>query len=247
MTFPTSEVDVAGRLAEVRERLGAAARRAGRPADAVRLVAVTKGVTTDAIAAALDAGVSELAESRAQELLAKVTELAGGHARGHPERWPVWHFVGRIQRNKVTALAPVVDLWQSVDRAVIGEAIARRAPGARALVEVNVAGDPAKAGCRPEEAPALVDELRRAGLAVEGLMTVPRLGDDPRPAFSALRELGSRLGLPELSMGMSDDFEAAVEEGATIVRLGRVIFGSRVGPDNTGGRDPRPGAPSLQR
>jgi pyridoxal phosphate enzyme (YggS family) len=256
MSVPPSDLDVAGRLAAVTGRLQAAARRAGRPAGAVRLVAVTKGVRSDAIAAALEAGVSELAESRAQELLAKVTELAGGQLRGHPEPRPfrrhpeprlVWHFVGRIQRNKVTALAPLVDLWQSVDRAVIGEAIARRAPGARVLVEVNVAADPAKAGCRPEEAPALVDGLRTAGLAVEGLMTVPRLGEDPRPAFSALRELGSRLDLSELSMGMSDDFEAAVEEGATIVRLGRAIFGSRAGPDETGGRDPRPGAPSLQR
>ncbi len=227
MSRPPRHVDVPARLAQVRERLGVTARRAGRPADAVRLVAVTKGVPGPAIAAALGAGQSELAESRAQELLAKVG-LAGLDPR------PVWHFVGRIQRNKVAALAPVVTLWQSVDRLVVGEAIARRAPGARVLVEVNVTGDPAKGGCRPDEAPALVDALRTTGLAVEGLMTVPRHGVDPRPAFSALRELGGRLGLPELSMGMSEDFEAAVEEGATIVRLGRAIFGSR------------PRAPALQ-
>ena len=241
MSRPQNHVDVAARLAEARERLRATAERAGRPADAVRLVAVTKGVPASAIVAALDAGQAELGESRAQELLAKVSDLAGSGLdplRGHPAPRAVWHFVGRIQRNKVPALAPVVGLWQSVDRVAVGEAIARRASGARVLLEVNVAGDPAKGGCRPEEAPALVDGLRNAGLAVEGLMTVPRHGADPRPAFSALRELGGRLGLPELSMGMSDDFEVAVEEGATIVRLGRAIFGTRP-------RAPRPGTPGL--
>lgn len=218
---------VAARLAGVLERLEAAARRAGRPQEAVRLVAVTKGVGTEVILEALDAGVSDLGESRAQELLDKAPTLAA--------RSPAWHFVGRLQRNKVPALASVVALWQSVDRPEAGEAIARRSPGARVLVEVNVAGDPAKGGCSPREAAGLVEGLRAAGLTVEGLMTVPALGSDPRPAFAALRELAWRLGLPELSMGMSDDFEAAVEEGATMVRLGRAIFG------------PRPKARSLQR
>jgi PLP dependent protein len=245
VSLPEPGTAVAGRLAAVRERLGAAAHRAGRTPDAVRLVAVTKGVSAAAVVAALGAGVSDLGESRAQELLAKVTELAGCDPRQGPG--PVWHFVGRVQRNKVPALAPIIGLWQTVDRAAVGEAIARRAPGASVLVEVNVAGDPVKGGCRPEDASALVDELRTTGLAVEGLMTVPRHGDDPRRTFSALRELGGRLGLPELSMGMSEDFEAAVEEGATIVRLGRAIFGSLPGPGKTPGADPRQGAPSLQR
>jgi uncharacterized pyridoxal phosphate-containing UPF0001 family protein len=93
-----------------------------------------------------------------------------------------------------------------------------------------VADDPAKAGVAPDEAPALVDGLRSAGLAVDGLMTVPAAGRDPRPAFAALAELADRLGLPEVSMGMSEDFEVAVEEGATIVRVGRAIFGPRHGP-----------------
>jgi pyridoxal phosphate enzyme (YggS family) len=210
--------DVADRLAAVRARLADAAARAGRPASEVRLVVVTKGVPPPVVQAALDAGVTELGENRAQELLAKAPVLKGE---------PTWHFIGRLQRNKVAALAPVVDLWQSVDRIELGRAIAARAPGAAVLAEVNVAADPAKAGVAPAEAPALVDGLRSAGLAVDGLMTVPAAGRDPRPAFAALAELADRLGLAEVSMGMSDDFEAAVEEGATIVRIGRAIFGPR--------------------
>lgn len=203
-------------VADVRDRLAAAARRSGRDPDAVRLVAVTKGVAPPRMRQVVDAGVGDLGESRAQELLGKLPELSG--------RDICWHFVGRLQRNKVGALAPLVSLWHSVDRAELGETIARRAPGAEVLVEVNVAGDPDKAGCEPAAAPALVEELDRLGLAVRGLMTVPEFGVDPRPAFGALRELGTRLGLPELSMGMSEDFEAAVEEGATIVRVGRALF-----------------------
>lgn len=221
--------DVPGRLAAVRERVAEAAGRAGRPASAVRLVVVTKGVPPPVVQAVLDAGANELGENRAQELLAKAPELEGA---------PTWHFIGRLQRNKVAALAPLVDLWQSVDRLELGQAIAGRAPGAAVLAEVNVADDPAKAGVAPDEAPALVDGLRSAGLAVDGLMTVPAAGRDPRPAFAALTELADRLGLAEVSMGMSDDFEMAVEEGATIVRVGRAIFGPRRpgGPGEPPGR-----------
>jgi PLP dependent protein len=220
--------DIAVRLREVRERIRAAADRAGRNPEDVALVAVTKGVDAERVAAALDAGVTRLGESRAQELLGKAADLAS-----RPEA--EWHFVGRLQRNKVGALSPVVALWHSVDRAELVPVLARRAPGARVLVEVNVADDPAKGGCAVADAPRLVDEIASAGLKVEGLMTIPALGADPRPAFAALRELAGDLGLSQLSMGMSEDFEAAVEEGATIVRLGRVLFG------------PRPKGPSLQR
>jgi len=231
----SDDADVPSRLAVVRERIGAAARRAGRAADDVRLVAVTKGVAPPAVRAVLRAGVTDLGESRAQELLAKATELA---SPGLASEAPDWHFVGRIQRNKVKPLAPLVALWQSVDRAEVGTAIAERAPGARVLVEVNVSGDPAKGGCQPEEAGALVEALSGAGLAVAGLMTIPAHGPDPRPAFAALRHLAGGLGLPELSMGMSDDYEAAVEEGATMVRVGRAIFGPGPAPraqSNRGG------------
>jgi PLP dependent protein len=207
---------VADRLAAVQERVADAAARAGRPASAVRLVVVTKGVAPPVMQAALDAGATDLGENRAQELLAKAPELATK---------PTWHFIGRLQRNKVAALAPLVDLWQSVDRIELGRAIAGRAPGAAVLAEVNVADDPAKAGVARNDAPALVDGLRSVGLSVDGLMTIPAAGRDPRPAFAALTQLAQRLGLSEVSMGMSDDFEVAVEEGATIVRVGRAIFG----------------------
>jgi PLP dependent protein len=210
--------DVADRLAAVQERVAGAAARAGRLPSAVRLVVVTKGVTPPVMQAALDAGATDLGENRAQELLAKAPALSTE---------PTWHFIGRLQRNKVAALAPLVDLWQSVDRIELGQAIAGRAPGAAVLAEVNVADDPAKAGVAPEDTPALVDGLRSFGLSVDGLMTIPAAGRDPRPAFAALTELAERLGLAEVSMGMSDDFEVAVEEGATIVRVGRAIFGPR--------------------
>ena len=219
--------DVAERLGAVRERIGDAARRAGRPGSAVRLVAVTKGVPPPVMQAAFDAGATELGENRAQELLAKAPELrCDAGDTPHPGR-PTWHFIGRLQRNKVASLAPLVDLWQSVDRIELGRAIAGRAPGAAVLAEVNVADDPAKAGVSPPGAPALVDGLRAAGLHVHGLMTIPAAGQDPRPAFARLAALAHRLGLAEVSMGMSDDFEVAVEEGATIVRVGRAIFDPR--------------------
>ena len=210
--------EVADRLAAVQEKVAAAAGRSGRSPSAVRLVVVTKGVPAPVMQAAIDAGATDLGENRAQELLAKAPEL---------EPQPTWHFIGRLQRNKVAGLAPLVGLWQSVDRLELGQAIAGRAPGAAVLAEINVADDPAKAGAAPNDAPALVDGLRAAGLSVDGLMTIPAAGRDPRPAFAALASLADRLGLAEVSMGMSDDFEVAVEEGATIVRVGRAIFGPR--------------------
>ena len=218
---------VAERLAAVRARMAEAAGRAGRPASAVKLVVVTKGVAPPVMQAALDAGATDLGENRAQELLAKAPQLAALVGDTPHPGAPTWHFIGRLQRNKVAALAPLVDLWQSVDRLELGRAIAGRVPGAAVLAEVNVADDPAKAGVAPDDAPALVDGLRSAGLSVDGLMTIPAAGRDPRPAFARLAALADRLGLAEVSMGMSDDFEVAVEEGATIVRVGRAIFGSR--------------------
>jgi pyridoxal phosphate enzyme (YggS family) len=210
--------DVAVRLEAVRHRVADAAARAGRPASSVRLVVVTKGVPPPVMQAAYDAGATDFGENRAQELLAKAPEIEGR---------PTWHFIGRLQRNKVAGLAPLVDLWQSVDRIELGQAIAGRAPGAAVLAEVNVADDPAKAGVATADAARLIDGLRSAGLSVGGLMTIPAAGQDPRPAFARLAALADRLGLAELSMGMSDDFEVAVEEGATIVRVGRAIFGPR--------------------
>jgi pyridoxal phosphate enzyme (YggS family) len=214
---------VAAALAEVRERIAAAALGAGRDPGAVRLVAATKTVPAERVAEAVALGVTDIGENRAQELIAKadaVDELASSTAA------LCWHFLGRLQRNKVRSLAARVTWWQSVDRDPLGTAIARHAPGARVLVEVNLAGEPQKGGCAPGDAARLVDAFRKAGLRVEGLMTIPPAGEDPRPWFAALRELADALGVHELSMGMTDDFEAAVAEGATMVRIGRAIFGA---------------------
>jgi pyridoxal phosphate enzyme (YggS family) len=216
---------VAAAVTEIRERIEAAARRAGRDPASVRLVAASKTVPAARVAEVVACGVTDVGENRAQELLAKAEELASARARGGTE--VCWHFLGRLQRNKVRGLAPLVTWWQSVDRESLGATIARHAPGARVLVEVNVGAEPQKGGCAPGEVEALVDALRADGLRVEGLMTIPPAHDDPRPWFAALREQASDLGLPQLSMGMTDDYEVAVEEGATMVRVGRALFGDR--------------------
>ena len=180
--------DVADRLAAVRQRVADAAGRAGRRASEVRLVVVTKGVPPPVMQAALDAGATELGENRAQELLAKAPELARLSGETPNPGRPTWHFIGRLQRNKVAALAPLVDLWQSVDRLELGRAIAGRAPGAAVLAEVNVADDPAKAGVAPGDAPALVDGLRSAGHTVAPwtwCSDVHRAGSAARPVRAA--------------------------------------------------------------
>jgi pyridoxal phosphate enzyme (YggS family) len=210
-------VTVAERVAEVRERIAAAAARAGRDAGAVTLVAATKTVDPARVQEVVDAGVVDVGENRAQELLTK-TDVHGAR----------WHFLGRLQRNKVRQLTPWVACWQSVDRPELGAEIARRAAGARVLVEVNVGEEPQKGGASPARVPALVDALRADGLDVVGLMTVPPHDGDPRRWFAQLREQAAALGLGELSMGMTDDFEVAVEEGATMVRVGRALFGPRL-------------------
>jgi pyridoxal phosphate enzyme (YggS family) len=211
-------------VAEVRARIAAAASRVGRDPRDVTLVAATKTVDAARVQQVVDAGVPDLGENRAQELLTKTA------VTGPPPLGVRWHFLGQLQRNKVRALAPWVACWQSVDRSELGAEIARRAPGARVLVEVNLGEEPQKGGCLPAQLPGLVDDLRAAGLDVAGLMAVPPHADDPRRWFAALREQAAALDLPELSMGMTDDFEVAVEEGATIVRVGRALFGPRPGP-----------------
>jgi hypothetical protein len=200
----------------------------------VTLVVVSKTVSEDRVREALAAGARDLGENRAQELIAKAAALRDTALAGNAPP-PRWHFVGRLQRNKVKPLAATVDLWHSIDRPELADPLSRHAPGARVLVEVNLSGEAQKGGCRPEDTAALVDRLTAAGLLVEGLMTVPAAAGDPRPAFAALRELAGGLGLARLSMGMTADFEAAIAEGATIVRVGSAVFG------------PRPGTEGLRR
>ena len=220
---PTT-AEVVTTLAQVRERIA----RAEGDLAVIKVVAVTKGFGPEAIDAAVGAGLWDIGENYAQELVAKAAGAPAGVR---------WHFLGPVQRNKVGMLAPHVAWWQSLDRRAAGEAIARRAPGARVLVQVNVSGEAAKAGCTPEEAPGLVDWLQSLDLEVAGLMTVGASGppEAARPGFRLLATLAHRLELHEVSMGMSGDLEIAVQEGATMVRIGRSLFG------------PRPGTPRLRR
>src|SRR5205823_4792881 len=169
--------DVATAIAEVRARIVAAARGAGRDPDAVRLVAAAKTVPAEQVAEAAALGVTDVGENRAQELLAKADALATG-----PD--VRWHFLGRLQRNKVRSLAGKVTWGQAGARGGGGVATARHAPGARVLVEVTLALEPQRGGCAPTDAAALADALRRLGLRVEGLMTTPPAGDDPRRWFA---------------------------------------------------------------
>jgi pyridoxal phosphate enzyme (YggS family) len=214
---------VAENVARVRERIRAAG------GEGVELVAVTKTFPVEAILAAQAAGCRAIGENYAQELVAKLARLPEGGPR------PEVHFIGHLQTNKVRVLAGRVDVVETVDRPSLVAELARRLPGTRVLVEVNVTGEPQKAGCEPAEAAELVARARAAGLAVEGLMTVGRAGppEEARGGFRLLRRLADDLGLSECSMGMSGDLEVAVEEGATEVRVGTALFGPRVrgGPD----------------
>lgn len=207
---------VAERLADLRRRIESA----GGGPDVV-VVAVTKGFGPDAIEAAVGAGITDVGENYAQELLAKLADLRVPAPRVH--------FIGRLQSNKVRLLVGHVDLWQSVDRPSLVTELAKRAPGAAVLVQVNTSGEPQKGGCPEAEAPALVELARRHGLDVQGLMTVGPLGppEAARPGFRRLRRLCDDLGLPVCSMGMTADLEVAVAEGATMVRVGTALFGPR--------------------
>jgi hypothetical protein len=222
---------LAQRYERVLERVAAAAERSGRDPSDVTLVAVSKTWPADVLAAAADAGASVFGENRAQELKEKHAVL-GDRVR--------WHFVGPLQSNKVRAVTGVAELVHSVDRYGLAEALARRARSVGVvqdvLIEVNVAGEVTKHGVEPAAAPRLAEEVASLdGLAVRGLMAIPPRAGDPeatRPYFRdlvALRDLvaASVPDVRELSMGMSADFEQAIEEGATIVRVGEAIFGPR--------------------
>jgi len=223
---------------EVLARIAAACVRAGRSPESVTLVAVSKTVAADALRDAVAAGLDLLGENRVQEAVAKVPEVPGAR----------WHLVGPLQSNKAHPALEVFDAIESVDSVKLAARLDRLVPGTRpgrrypVLVQVNVDLDPAKAGFEPGAVDAAMAELAALPhLELRGLMTVGRLTTDPgeaRRTFAGLRELAERcrsrwpeLG-PELSMGMSDDFEVAIEEGATIVRVGRALFGERPGHDH---------------
>lgn len=224
-----SDLPLAEAIRRVRARIAEAARRAGRDPAEIGLVAVTKGIGADRVRAAATAGIKCIGESRVQEAMAKAAELA--------DLGLEWHHIGHLQRNKVPQAVGRFAVLHGVDSTPLLEALSDQAVRCgirqRVLLQVNVDRDPAKHGFDPETLePALDKATGLAGIVVEGLMTIPAYSPDPeavRPAFRHLRELRDRVapGLKELSMGMTGDFEVAVEEGATLVRVGTGIFGSR--------------------
>ena len=230
----TTTATIATRLEAVRERIAAACERAGRDPAGVTVVGVTKTHPVDAVEEALAAGQVDLGENRAQELVPKAEEAASmGLA-------PRWHFIGGLQRNKVRQVLPHIAVLHSLDSLRLATEIERRAEQGRSpnpdvplpcYLEVNVGGEDSKQGTEPAAVGELLREVSDLHhVDVVGLMTVAPQVDDPelvRPVFRALRELAEAHGLDELSMGMTEDYEVAIEEGATVVRLGRVIFGPR--------------------
>jgi pyridoxal phosphate enzyme (YggS family) len=222
----TSPNSIEANLEQVRRRIAQACQRAGRSPEEVTIVAVTKGVTTTAIQAAFQASVRHFGESRVQEAQAKREQLLGLEPR------PTWHLLGHLQTNKIGAALRLFDIIHSVDSIRLAEAISQHVQGKiPILLEVNIAGEATKGGFLPNQLEIVFQEIGRLpGLEVKGLMTVAPQSDSAeavRPSFREMRRLAEALGLAELSMGMSDDFEVAVEEGATMVRLGRIIFGQR--------------------
>ena len=224
---------LAGRVAEVRERIERAKERGGRGGE-VTLVAVTKTHPADVVRAAIQAGISDVGENRVQELEQKVGEVGRGAVR--------WHLIGHLQRNKVKTALPLFDLLHSLDSLRLAQALSDAAVKAgatvRALVEVNAVGEETKGGVPAAEAIDVAGRMAELpGLELRGMMTMAPFTDDEaviRRAFRTTRELCEDAGRwvtgfagRELSMGMSNDFEIAVEEGATLVRVGSSIFGGR--------------------
>jgi pyridoxal phosphate enzyme (YggS family) len=228
----SSEDAIAERVARVRERMTAACARAGRAEDAAALIAVSKMQPAEAIVAAARAGVGDFGENYVQEALpkmARVRAILGAEAAGLR-----FHLVGHLQRNKARAVAGAFAILHAVDSARLIEALA--AAGTTApmdvMLQVNLSGESSKSGVSPAQLRALAAAARAAGPAVHalGLMTIPAASvAAARPVFRELRRLAEEHGLEGLSMGMSDDFEVAIEEGATHVRVGRAIFGERAG------------------
>ena len=227
---------IAANLEEIRRRMAEAARRSGRDPASVRLVAVSKTYPAEAVAAAAATGQRVFGESRVQESRDKIPACPSGLE---------WHFIGHLQKNKVRQALPLFSFFHSIDSTSLAGAIDRIAGEtgvkAQGLLEVNVSGEETKHGFTPEELRAQFPTLSKlVHLRIRGLMTMAPYSDNPedaRPVFRTLRELRDELQstyqhpLPELSMGMSGDFEPAIEEGATLVRVGSSIFGARPRPN----------------
>ena len=220
--FP-SQAEVASRLADLGDWLDRLS--GGRTV----LLPVTKAFGAEAVRAVLAAGMTDVGENYAQELIGKNAELyEEPRNEGGPS--PIrWHMIGGVQRNKVQRLAGIVSLWQTVDRPELVDEMVRRAPSARILIQVDPAGTPGKGGCPPGDVEGLVTRAVDGGLEVAGLMTVGVMGDRDATgaAFRTVSRLADDLELVERSMGMSDDIELAVEHGSTMVRVGRALFGER--------------------
>jgi pyridoxal phosphate enzyme (YggS family) len=224
---------IAENLAEVRERISQAIQKSGREPDSVRLITVSKQISFDRIEEARAAGAVVFGENKIQEAIPKIEQMGADGIS--------WHFIGHLQKNKVKFLDERFDLIHSVDSLELAEKIAKHCQSEnrvqRVLLQVNVSGEAAKFGMEPNELEKQMAGFSQLqGIQVEGLMTIPPFDSDPensRRYFSRLRELGDKcekengLSLHELSMGMSHDFEVAVEEGATLVRVGTAIFGPR--------------------
>ncbi|MBA4421606.1 MAG: YggS family pyridoxal phosphate-dependent enzyme [Syntrophus sp. (in: bacteria)] len=229
-------MNVEDNIRHVREVMAEAARRSGRPASAIRLMAVTKTVDDDRILAAIRTGVEIIGENYVQEAKRKIEKLGKAGE---------WHLIGRLQMNKAKYAVRLFDMIHSVDRLELAAELDRRSRAAGRvipiLIEVNVGGEESKSGIPLNAALDLVRVVAPLeNLSIRGLMTMPPWFDDPeesRPYFRALRELGDKIAaeafprveMRELSMGMTDDYVVAIEEGATIVRIGRGIFGERKG------------------
>jgi PLP dependent protein len=220
---------ISDRLEQVRARIADAVRRSGREAESVRLVLASKTQPAAAVAAAFAAGVCEFGENYVQEAITKRAALSDLDIR--------WHLIGHLQTNKARAAVQTFSLIQTLDSERLAAAIfhLRPSPPMPVLLEINLAAEGTKTGIEPRDAEALINVVRDH-VDVQGLMAIPPVTATPeggRPFFRELRELRDRLAsvtglaLPELSMGMTDDFEAAIVEGATIVRVGRAVFGER--------------------
>jgi len=219
-------VEIEINLRDVQERIARACQRSNRISDEVTLVAVTKGFDTSTIRAAFNCGLRDFGENRVQEAVTKIEQLTD------LRQSITWHMIGHLQSNKAKIAVQNFNIIHSVDSVRLAAVLSQRASNPLPiLIQVNIVGEEPKSGFAVEEVATAIQEIGKLpNLEIKGLMTMAPFVDDPeevRPVFRKLRELRDSIGLEHLSMGMTDDFEVAVEEGATILRIGRAIFGHR--------------------